>query len=347
MFEQSHSVGAGQALRGHDAYVGQQHYYGEAGYGEANSGASGASSKPHLIVNLAGALTSIALVIGVAVWSYNLVSRDVSGVPVVKALEGPIRIQPEKPGGTPAAHQGLAVNEIAALGSAPAAPDQLMLAPAPVAITADDVAGVLVATSNGAAANAAVIAAPETNHVTANSETGSSLSLSNVQQVSAVARNTPATKAVLDELVASIAANTPSLTPVTPAPKLAVVKGGIGTSLRPKARVIRGNVIQASAPANITLTGVEVDPASVPLGTPLVQLGAFDSAEVARGEWNRLAKTFDGYLATKKRVIERAEKNGKTFYRLRALGFDQLADAQRFCYALEAENARCLSIVKR
>ena len=191
MFEQPHSVGAGPAMRGRDAYAGQQHYYGETGYGEAGSGAESVSSKPHLIVNAAGALTSIALVIGVAVWSYNLISRDVSGVPVVKALEGPMRIQPEQPGGTPAAHQGLAVNEIAALGSAPAAPDQLMLAPAPVEILADDVAGVLVPKSNGDAAEAPVTAAPETNDVTANNEADSSLSLSSVQQVSCLLYTSP------------------------------------------------------------------------------------------------------------------------------------------------------------
>lgn len=345
MFEQSYSGGAGKAKCGRDAYVEQRHHYGETGYGEAGSGAVGALPKIQLMINVAGALTSIALVIGVAVWSYNLISRDVSGVPVVKALEGPMRIQPEKPGGTPAAHQGLAVNEIAALGSAPAAPDQLMLAPAPVEITADDVTGVLVPASNAADATASVTAAPRTNDETAVNMTGSGLTLSNVQRVSAMAPNTSATKAALDELVASIAANTPSLTPVVAAPKEAVVKGGIGMSLRPKARMTRGNVMPVVAAANIK--AIDVDPASVPLGTPLAQLGAFESAEIARSEWRRLAKTFDSYLATKKRVIERAERNGKTFYRLRALGFDQLADAQRFCFTLEAENARCLSIVKR
>lgn len=347
MFEQPYSMGAGTVSRGHDAYAGQQHYYDEIGYGEAEAGPASASSKLQVIVNAAGGLTSIALMIGVAVWTYDLISRDVSGVPVVRALEGPMRIQPEKPGGTPAAHQGLAVNEIAALGSAPAAPDQLMLAPAPVEIVADDVVGVFVPASNGAGVNASATATAETNDVTAANGTDVGLTLSNVQKVSAMAPNTAATKAVLDELVASIAANTPSLTPIVLAPKVVVVRGGIGTSLRPKAREMSSKVIQASASANMTSAGVEVDQDSVPVGTPLIQLGAFDSAEIARDEWNRLAKTFDGYLTNKKRMIERAEKNGKTFYRLRALGFDQLADAQRFCSTLEAENARCLSIVKR
>ena len=57
------------------------------------------------LVHLAGATCSVALVIGLAVWGYKLAVRDVSGVPVVRAMEGPMRIAPENPGGEVADHQ--------------------------------------------------------------------------------------------------------------------------------------------------------------------------------------------------------------------------------------------------
>lgn len=41
------------------------------------------------IVSILGAAASVALVAGVGVWSYQLMVRDVSGVPVVRAAEGP------------------------------------------------------------------------------------------------------------------------------------------------------------------------------------------------------------------------------------------------------------------
>ena len=70
------------------------------------------------LTNFAGAALSLALIIGVGVWGYKLVVRDVSGIPVVRAMEGDMRVAPENPGGEIAPHAGLAVNEVAALGEA-------------------------------------------------------------------------------------------------------------------------------------------------------------------------------------------------------------------------------------
>ena len=61
-----------------------------------------------------GAVVSLALVAGLGVWGYKLTVRDVSGVPVVRALEGPMRVLPTDPGGKLATHQGLAVNAVQA-----------------------------------------------------------------------------------------------------------------------------------------------------------------------------------------------------------------------------------------
>ena len=91
----------------------------------------------------------------------------------------------------------------------------------------------------------------------------------------------------------------------------------------------------------------EVDTDTIPLGTRLAQLGAFDSAEVARAEWDRLADRFGDFLDGKQRVIQRAESGGRTFYRLRAMGFADLGDARRFCSALVAERAECIPVVTR
>ena len=73
------------------------------------------------ITNWAGAAVSLALIVGIGVWGYKMLARDVSGVPVVRAASGkPMRVQPEDPGGSPAMHQGLAVNRVAADGTAEA-----------------------------------------------------------------------------------------------------------------------------------------------------------------------------------------------------------------------------------
>ena len=88
--------------------------------------------------NWLGAAISLALVIGIGLWGYRIVVRDVSGVPVVRAADGPMRIQPDNPGGRPAEHQGLAVNSVAGQGSAEDPADKLILAPQPVSLTEED-----------------------------------------------------------------------------------------------------------------------------------------------------------------------------------------------------------------
>ena len=101
------------------------------------------------------------------------------------------------------------------------------------------------------------------------------------------------------------------------------------------ARAAAGGTVEAAAV-------VEVDPASLPDGTRLVQLGAFDSAEIARGEWDRIAIRFEALMADKRRVIQAASSGGRTFYRLRVEGFADVTDARRFCAALVAEGTNCI-----
>ena len=90
------------------------------------------------LTNLAGALVSLALIIGIGVWGYKLLVRDVSGIPVVRAAEGPMRVQPENPGGDQALNQGLSVNNVAAQGVAAVPADRLVLAPTPLELTLED-----------------------------------------------------------------------------------------------------------------------------------------------------------------------------------------------------------------
>ncbi|MGB3248376.1 MAG: SPOR domain-containing protein, partial [Tabrizicola sp.] len=90
------------------------------------------SAKVQRSVNLAGAVTSLALVIGLGFWGYQLAVRDVNGVPVIQAMDGPMRISPDDPGGEIADNQGLAVNTVVAVGIAAPPPEKLLLAPRPV-----------------------------------------------------------------------------------------------------------------------------------------------------------------------------------------------------------------------
>lgn len=317
------------------------------------------------MANWAGALVSLALILGIAVWGYRLLVRDVTGVPVVRAAEGPMRIAPEEPGGDPADHQGLAVNRVAGVGAAEPVPDRLVLAPAPVELNADAPTAVLAGADaatetlaeeqrNGAAdarrvaellAQAEAAEAGDADHMAALAEAlaGDAAPLSDLQPVAAIAPTEPSVPEAVETPAAPTVTETPAERRLREAPG---VKVSLRPSVRPEGlRAPEAVVTPASVPASATVG--DLDPDSIPAGTRLVQLGAYESPEIARGEWEKLDQRFDAFLEGKSRVIQKATSGGRTFYRLRAHGFADLSDARRFCAALVAGNADCIPVVTR
>ncbi len=298
------------------------------------------------MANMAGAALSLALIVGVGIWGYNLLSRDVSGIPVVRAAEGEMRVRPEDPGGQLAQHTGLSVNAVAADGAAAQPADELRLAPQAVDLEEEDqvMAATMVASEPQAEQRPAV-----TVDVAAALESGDVDALV-VQLTDGVTPLTEVTADVQDVVASVTEAVAQAQTEAQEVRVAAVVPTGPGLhrSLRPRKRPTREAVVTpASLPAAEVSPNVDVDAASLPAGTRLAQLGAFDSEEVAREQWGELSRRFDDYLRDKKRIIQKATSGGRVFYRLRAMGFEDIADARRFCSALVAQNADCIPVVTR
>lgn len=286
----------------------------------------GASSGGKLarLVNIVGALTTVAVVVGVAVWGYRLAVRDALGVPVIQAMQGPIRVAPEDPGGRLAAHVGLSVNRVAAEGTAGEIPDRILLAEPPLELEADDAPGV------GAAAPLPV------------------------SQADTLAR----TLALADEIARQVAAETaPPADPPTDALADAeaadLPPGALRQSMRPMPRPVRAeaaasdltNTTTLSAPLSAIAEELASD--SVPPGTRLAQIGAFDDMDTARKEWDRIATRHAALFEGKARVIQPATSVGRTFYRLRVHGFATEDDSRRFCSAIESGDLRCIPVTTR
>lgn len=282
-------------------------------------------------LNYAGAASSVALVVLLAVWGTKLVLRDVNGVPVMRALDGAMRVAPSDPGGELATNQGLSVNAVASTGVASPVADQVVLAPAATALTEDDAAGLAQPVGGVAAApaQAPVISADAT----------------------ALTGPAPETTATTPEMTADAAAPAdaaPALDPVAAAVAEAMAEdpgAGMAKSLMPRARP--GAAARASAPAAAAAPAAELDPATIAAGTRLAQLGAFDTPEEARARWSLLAGQYGEVMAGKSIVIQPAQSGGKTFYRLRAHGFESEDDARRFCAVLLAGNSDCIPVAQR
>jgi hypothetical protein len=311
-----------------------------------------------------GAGLSLALIIGVVVWGYKLVMRDVNGIPVVRAAEGPMRMAPETPGGRTADHQGLAVNAVAATGTAAPPPDRLVLAPRPVELLEEDlpaaelmaVAQILPMLPPPPAATGEAVIGPALALIPADGADGALLPDGARIENAAMIRPEPdSMSAMVDQILAQVLAGEDFAAEDAPADAIAVplIEGGIGQSLRPQARpaaMVRAAAAQAAmvqAAVQSATPVQDIDPATIPVGTRLVQLGAYDSPEVAKEAWDRLAARFGDYLVGKGRVIQQAESGGRNFYRLRAMGFADINDSRRFCSALVAERAECIPVTVR
>ena len=76
-------------------------------------------------------------------------------------------------------------------------------------------------------------------------------------------------------------------------------------------------------------------------GRPEVQLAALGSEEAAHAEWKRLAGRFPDLLARHQPLFVKTEREGREIWRLRLGGFEDVAEATRFCEALRARKAGC------
>jgi hypothetical protein len=337
----------GTTRRAEEASMTEWHGYPHAAAPSHDDAAPSLAARLGVVANWAGALLSVALLAGVATWSYRLMVRDISGVPVVRALDGPMRISPEDPGGRQAAYQGLAVNAVAAGDTPPPVVDAVALAPSPVDLAEED-------------RPAARVAAPSPAFQT--DTTAAGVNALGVTEIAATAARAPDPATAVDAaregepvevdvLPADVAgiARSPFPSPRPDGPTRFAMARGQSQSVSDadaadaEAEAILELLLARLAPGAHT----EIDPETLPVGTRLVQLGAFPDAVGAREAWDELATRFSAAFDGRARVIEPAVSAGRTLYRLRAHGFADEPEARRFCALLVAEGADCVPVLIR
>jgi hypothetical protein len=307
------------------------------------------SQRAGSFVNYTGAACSFALMVGIGFWGYELIKRDVSGIPVVRAIEGDMRVAPENPGGEVALHTGLSVNDVAAEGEAAGFEDTLLLAPQTQALAQEDLEVQPMAEAGEVAPIEEVVA-----------ETTVSLTDENPLAV-AEPLSANDVLALADQLASGVTPLTDLVEETAPIEGLIPASvAGVSSSLRPFVRpasltipdnsvddAVAAALASASANSGPNNSEIAVMTAELPEGTKLVQLGAFPTPQDAAEAWGSMESKFGDYMASKERVIQVATRGDSTFYRLRAMGFSDLTDARRFCAALEAGDADCIPVVVR
>ncbi|MGR3513388.1 MAG: SPOR domain-containing protein [Paracoccaceae bacterium] len=312
------------------------------------------------VLNWGGAFLSLILIAGLATWGWKLWVRDVTGVPVVRALEGPMRTAPEDPGGLASEYQGLSVNRIAESRVQTPPAEEVVLAPAPSTLNEDE--------DLAMAELPAVAPEPEAEPlIVVNDPPRPQIGTS--ERIVLADEPDESTPLIVIEEPAPQATETAVVEAPEPAPSatdLAVAAALADVGLKPEPSVNKveaaahvpvvtprpvmrpsnlRSVSVASGPAPATLQLGEVDPNSIVSGTRLVQLGAFGSPDVARAEWIEIQSRYSDYFVGKSRVIQGVESGGREFYRLRVAGFDDLSDARRFCTVIVADGTNCIPVI--
>lgn len=269
-----------------------------------------------MAMNWAIAGASLAIVGGFGYWAVSLGTRNPNEVPIIRAMEGPARVQPDDPGGEQASHQGLAVNSVQSNGSVEAPANQVALAPEPEPLSNEDLASADLKPIQKPAPPLATPTNPEQQQLTLQVEEP---------------KKEPSPLA--DQLSGRIIHDTP----YSPSRSLRPFSRPQGLAAQLQ------NVQPASAPAVSLSESVE----SVPLGTRLVQLGAYDSRNLAALEWDKLFAKHGDLLEGKKRLIQAAESGGRKFFRLRAVGFASKDESRTLCSALLARGTPCIPVTAR
>jgi len=308
---------------------------------------------PEPVRRAAGAVVFVGLIATMGIWAYRLGTRDAAEVPIIRAMEGPARIQPEDPGGDRAAHQGLEVNTV------------LSGEPAPVpraAPAAEDLAAeTLLAEEDAPRAELperAELQEPQPGDLEAEAAAGAPGFVGPAPDLRTAAEARAEDGAAPAAAESAVAAAVAMAVAEAEASSDAAEEEPASASLRPRSRpegrtttrtaAVAPETAAPEAAASEAAARPAVPPSrevgTVGAGARLVQLGAFDNAEITRAAWETLVVRHGDLLADKSLYVERTTANARVFYRLRVAGFDSSDETREMCEALRARGVDCIPV---
>lgn len=288
------------------------------------------------IFSIFGAVISLNLILWAGYWTYNIISRDINGIPIVAAQPGPLRVAPDTPGGIEAENIELAVTKIASQ-ELPPNPKAVELAPGTEKLTPDDltifqaIKQKKIIDRQAALNNQIHLGVIEPN-------LSKEISLEPVNTVTNTA-NYSITENQSELVAAALAL---ALKPSADNLIANAVAQNKFKQIKPRLRP--GSLLEASV--STTETVIRPALASVETGLAVVQFGTFATETVAFEEWDRLSKNLSVILDGRPKYVERIKRNGNEIYRLRLGGFVNIDDASRFCSAVISQE-NCVPVIAK
>jgi len=288
------------------------------------------------IFSIFGAVISLNLILWAGYWTYNIISRDINGIPIVAAQPGPLRVAPDTPGGIEAENIELAVTKIASQ-ELPPNPKAVELAPSTEKLTPDDltifqaIRQKKIIDRQAALNNQIHLGVIEPN-------LSKEISLEPVNTVTNTANYS------ITEYQSELVAAALALALKPSADNLIANAVAQNKFKQIKPRLRPGSLLEASV--STTETVIRPALASVETGLAVVQFGTFATETVAFEEWDRLSKNLSAILDGRPKYVERIKRNGNEIYRLRLGGFVNIDDASRFCSAVISQE-NCVPVLAK
>ena len=300
------------------------------------------------------ALLAVVLFLGVVWYAYIWGSRSAAtgDVPVVSAPEGAEKVEPEDPGGMDVPHQDkLVLNQDGDGGngeverllpppeeprpperSQPAQGERAQAEPgsAPAAAPAADAPAADAPAETGGDGEQ-VAELPET--------TVPDQDMADGEQAGSATADGEGVPASVAEASEAETADTPMRTPGRK-------PGGDGQAT--PTQTAEADPAQSPAQATDQATDQAADPsANAPAeGRYAVQIAAFQSEQAARTAWSRYQQRFPEVLSGQRLLLQNAEVDGQTYWRVRTGPFADRSAAQSVCDRLKARDQSCLPVTR-
>ena len=270
-----------------------------------------------------GASLALLLIVALVVWAYRLGHRDVTAIPVIRAVLEPAKVQPDEPGGAKVAHQDISSYSAGAVdaadtadttgtaGGAKSPSTEITFAPPPERPAEEDVAmGALQPTPS--AENPAPETAPE------------------------------ATARAIEDPAGEAPGEDPEATETA-----ALDASDLAPGASPRVRVRPRDLVQRMAAARRAIFEEAEPELRAAASQVQIQLGAFPDRNVTKSEWERIYRANEDILQDRALVVQSTISGGRRFFRLRSGPFKDRIEAQNVCRALQARGQDCLVAVNR
>lgn len=312
-----------------------------------------------------GALSALAVGGAVAWWGWGLTTRSIDDIPVVRALDGPMKRRPVDPGGLTLDTTDLSINTMLTGREA----RDVALAPAPERPVPEDLPAPRLTLPPSATTGAAprrgtagvdrplgpfetplpgrtdaAPATPFTDRLEAQRklarDTAAAEAAANAAQAQAAAAQAAAQAAFAAPASAILSAAPPVDPPDAgaAAPRIAPV-----SYPRPE-KLAQLRAEEAAASRAAAASAAAAAPRTIAVGDAAVQFGAFESAEVAEAQWVRQMRRNPDLLDSYIHTVTTVQSGGRTLFRLRAGPMASLDDAKNLCEAIEARGDACYAL---